>query len=254
MRTWISAGWLMAWLAVLGAPCPQSAEARPRAAAESLSRELPLNEGGRLTLQNSRGNIQISSWKENRLELRAETTAESHDELELVPLEIDAREDEIRIVSVYPVYAPELKVRVDYRLRVPREIDLKLVETVNGDIRISGVSGRAILRVDNGEIEVKGFYGYLKATSINGRIEAEVSRLDEASHVSLENYNHDISLRIPRNLKACWMVRTLNGFIESTKPFEILDDFGPKTVHVDERQQPVISLYSVNGDIRIEER
>ncbi len=224
------------------------------AADENLNRRLPLKYGGRLTLENTQGDIRISGWDEDEVELRAEISTDSEEDLSLVPVEIDAKDDEIRISSLYPVYAPKLKVKVDYRLRVPRETDLKLIKSMNGDISVSGVSGRAKVEVGNGEINVKEFTGFLKVTATNGKIEVEVSRINEAGHVELENYNGDISFRLPRNTKAYWLVKTMNGHIDSTIPFTIKDDFGPEVARLDGAEEPVINIYSINGDIRIEER
>jgi DUF4097 and DUF4098 domain-containing protein YvlB len=245
-------GWAVAGL--LLALCSNLPTAVAFAADENLTRRLPLKRGGRLTLENTQGDIRISSWDEDAVELRAEISSDSEEDLSLVPVEIDAKDDEIRITSTYPVYAPKLKVEVDYRLRVPREADLKLIKSVNGDIRISGVSGRACVETGNGEIQIKGFSGFLKGTSTNGKIEVEVSRINVAGHVALENYNGDISFKLPRNAKAYWLVKTMNGHIDSTVPFTIKDNFGPEVARYDEAEEPVIHIYSINGDIRIEER
>lgn len=221
---------------------------------ENLNRRLPLKSGGRLTIENTHGDIRISSWDENEVELRAEISSDSEEDRSLVPVEIDAKDDEIRISSLYPVYAPKLKVRVDYRLRVPRETDLKLIKSMNGDISVSGVSGRAKVEVGNGEINIKGFSGFLKTTATNGEIDVEVTRINEAGHVEIENYNGDISFMLPRSTNAYWLVKTMNGHIDSTIPFAIEDDFGPEVARLDGAEEPVIHIYSINGDIRIEER
>ncbi len=223
-------------------------------ASERLSRQFVLKKGGRLTVENTRGDIHISSWEEDAVELRAETTGNEGD-FELVPVEITARNDELNIRSVFPVYAPELKVRVDYRLRVPREVDLKWVKSVNGEVRVSGIRGRAVIEVDNGEISVKDFSGRLKAKTVNGKIEAEIFGVDRSHAVSLENYNGDISLRLPKRIKAHWIVRTLNGDIESDMRFPVQNNFGPQVVDfADGVAEPLIRAYSVNGNIHIARR
>ncbi len=221
---------------------------------ERLSRQFTLKSGGRLTLENTRGDIHISSWRGDGVELRAETTGDQ-EAIDLVPVEIKSREDELNIRSVFPVYAPELNVRVDYRLRVPIEIDLKLVKSINGNVNVSGVTGRAVIEDDNGEITVKGFSGILKATTVNGKIEAEVTRVTESDFIRLENFNGDISLRLPSQVQAHWVVRSLNGTIESNIRFPILNNFGPQVVDfADGVEEPLIRAYSVNGNIRIARR
>ena len=99
---------------------------------ETLRRNFILKSGGRIILENTRGDIRISSWEGERVQLTAEKSGDSEEEMEQVPIEITARKDELKITSLFPEYAPDLHVRVDYRLRVPAEIDLKLIKSING--------------------------------------------------------------------------------------------------------------------------
>jgi DUF4097 and DUF4098 domain-containing protein YvlB len=223
---------------------------------ETLRRRYDLKSGGRITLENTRGNIRISSWDQDRVELVAEKSGDSEEDMELVPIEIDSRDDELKITSLFPEYAPELYVRVNYRLRVPREVDLKLVSTINGEIEISGVSGRANLVTDHGPITVEGFSGILKAESLAyGEIDVELDKVDSSDHIVLQSINGVISIRIPKDVDAFWICRTLNGKIESDIPFNIKNNFGPHVAHhPNEDGEPLVRAYSVNGDIRIDQR
>lgn len=65
---------------------------------EALTRQLTLKRGGRLTLENTRGDIHITTWKGDRVEIKVQKTGISSEEMELVPVEIEAREDEIQIL------------------------------------------------------------------------------------------------------------------------------------------------------------
>lgn len=229
---------------------------------ETLTRQLTLKSGGRLTLENTRGDIHITTWKGDRVEIKVQKTGLSSEEMELVPVAIEAREDEIHITSVFPVYAPELKVRVDYRLRVPEVIDLKRIRCRSGEVEISDIRGTADIRVEKGDITVKDFTGILEVTTLVGSIKADVQRVSPGDFIKLKTFSGDISLRVPKRTKAHWVVRTLNGTIESKIPFEVHGDFGPQVVHdtiengsVDaEIDEPIIRAYSVMGNIRVTEK
>jgi hypothetical protein len=209
-----------------------------------------------VTIENTRGDILIRSWEQDRVQLIAEKKGGPKEDMDLVPVKITARDDELIITSLIPEYVPDLNVRVDYRLRVPEQVDLKLIKTTSGEIRVSDVSGRAILWTDNGNIKVEGFSGILDARSHTyGELDVELTDLSRNDHVNLENINGDVFLRLPKNADAFWIVRTLNGSIEAEIPFTIKNNFGPQVVHhPNDDGKALIRIYSVRSDIHIDER
>ena len=220
---------------------------------QTLTRQLTLQPGGRLTIDNSRGDIRIVTWSRGRVALKAEKTGSSKDDMDLVPIAIDARDDAIHVTSVFPVYAPELDVRVDYRLRVPESIELRRLRCVRGEVEVSHARGLARIDVQNGDIKVKKFAGVLEATTLVGGIEAELIRLTPDDFVKLEAFSGDISLTVPKRTKAHWVVRSMNGAIESEIPFEIRGQFGPEVVHEPSGvDAPIVRAESVMGNIRID--
>lgn len=222
---------------------------------ESLARQLPLRLGGRVTIANSRGNVSISSWTRDLVDVRIRKHADTDQDSAQVPIDIRARDDEIAFTSTTPVYAPNLSVTVDYQLRVPAEVDLRSIKTVRGSIAISDVTGRAVLDVQTGTITVKAFAGTLDATTVNGQIDATVTRVDPSDSVQLETFNGDILLNIPKALKAHFAARTLNGAIQAAPRFVIRNNFGPQSTHVPAGiDDPMIRLTSMNGSIHIVER
>ncbi len=236
----------------LPAPGPARMSAPPPESRDTVAKQLPLARGGRLTLDNSQGDIAIESWDRDAVDLRADRIADSAADLALAPVDIRSSPDHLAITSRVPPYAPDARVRVDYRLRVPAHIDLKLVKTDRGRVVITDITGRASVRVINGAVRVRGFAGVLDASTLNGEIDAVVARLDRGDFITLETFNGDILLRVPGGAKAHYALRTLNGTIDSSVPLPVLNNYGPHVAHDGNGvEDPLVRLTSVNGSLRV---
>jgi len=247
------------WLSValLGSLLLVAASARRPAAPtpdnrDTLSRQFPLQRGGRVTLETTQGDIIVQTWNRDLVDVRAERTADSDEDLALVPVDIRSAPDQLDISSRVPAYAPDLRVRVDYRLRVPAQADLKRIQTDRGRVEITNLAGRAIVRVVNGAFRLRGFSGILDASTVNGEIDAVVARVNPGDFIKLETYNGDIRLRLPDGLRAHYALRTFNGRIESDVPLTVRNTFGPEVVHeTNDVEEPLVRLTSVNGSISL---
>ena len=219
---------------------------------ETLAKQVPLARGGRLTIDNSLGDVTIQSWNRDEVELRAKKSADSAADLAELPIDIRALPDALTVTSRAPVYAPDLRVRVDYRLRVPPDTDIRLVKADRGRVVIEGVAGRAVVRVINGAVRIRGFAGVLDVTTVNGDIDTEVTRLARGDAITFDTYNGDITLRVPRGVKAHYALRTFNGTIDSNTPLTVLTNYGPSVAHESNGvEDPLVRLTSVNGTIHL---
>jgi hypothetical protein len=238
-------------LALVGAG-PTGTRFPPPESRTTLAKQLPLAHGGRLTLDNGLGDVTIEAWQRDLVDLRAEQTADTDQDLALVPIDVRSEPDSLAISSRAPAYAPRTRVRVDYRLRVPGDIDLRLVKADLGRVSIADISGRAIVRVLTGTVRVRGFAGYLDASTLNGEIDAALTRFDRGDFVTLETYNGDILLKLPGGAKAHYALRTFNGVIDSNVPLPVLTTYGPNVVHeAGGVEDPLVRLTSVNGSLHV---
>lgn len=242
---------ILAALALMGAGPTGASVPSPESRA-TLARQFPHVRGGRVTLDNGFGDVTIEAWNRDLVDLRADQIADTDADLALVPVDIKATPDSLTISSRAPRYAPDTRVRVDYRVRVPAETDLKLVKTDRGRVSITDVSGRAIVRVISGTVRVRGFAGYLDASTVNGEIDAALTRFDRGDFVAMDTYNGDILLRLPGGTKAHYELRTLNGVVDSNVPLPVLNSYGPHVAHEAGRvEDPLVRLTSVNGSLRV---
>ncbi len=256
----VSARCLFALIGAAGLVAPHAAArgvaGAPRAIApETTTREIPLERGGRVSVQTLRGDITIQAWTRPSIELKAVKTGDSASDLAAVPIDIRAAADEINIVSVATAGAPSVRTRVDYQLRVPADVDLKLVRTARGRVQIAGTSGRAVVQVENGAVRVTNFSGVLDAVTVNGEVDAAFARVDPNESIRIETFNGDILLRLPKAVSPHLQVRTLNGSVQSEFPITVEKVFGPQVAHdTGAPDAPFVSLVSVTGDIHISRR
>jgi DUF4097 and DUF4098 domain-containing protein YvlB len=82
-------------------------------------------------------------------------------------------------------------------ISVPAAVAATL-NTANGDISISGISGSASQSAANGNITIAGHTGEVTAECDNGIIECEISALGAADSVMLKAANGNITLHLPR--------------------------------------------------------
>ncbi|MGH9862907.1 MAG: hypothetical protein ACRD35_05725 [Candidatus Acidiferrales bacterium] len=191
--------------------------ALPAAAAslESWTTNYPLPAGGRISLANVQGSIWIEAWDRAEVELSVrKATAGTNERLAEVEVAVERGRDWLRIQTVYQGNAEP--VRVEYRLRVPRQVRLEELRTVNGDVVVRDVEGVVEARTLNGHIEETGVVGSVAAHSVNGNITVALRRLPEPTgRLVMETINGDLRLLLPASSQADLEMSTVAGQIES---------------------------------------
>jgi DUF4097 and DUF4098 domain-containing protein YvlB len=222
-----------------------------------------VNPGARVSLENINGDIDISGTTGNIVHLVAHKKAgkqEYMDELEVV---VDADSDYIRIETRHPKsegswfkWGNDSSGSVSYELRVPADINLDTISTVNGDVTITSVGGQVKAETVNGSLGANGLAGDVNLETVNGGIKAEFDELGAGQRVSAEAVNGKIVLLVPANARARVEAETVNGSIDA-------DDFGlePEKGFVGRDLSGEIgdgdariSLDTVNGSIRISKK
>ena len=130
----------------------------------------PLKPGGRVSIENFNGSIEISSWTENSVEINGTKYAPTPEQLSALKIEVSAQPDTIYIRTVRPSERRG-NMGARYVIRVPRQTQLDRVSSTNGPIRVWGVEGPARLRTTNGSVRAENMRGTLDAQTSNGGIE-----------------------------------------------------------------------------------
>jgi len=195
---------------------------------EEVNMSFRLNPGGRISLENINGDVTVTGGSGDAVELTALKKANSQKYLDGIEILVDASEDAIRIDTKHPNsdgfwnWGNDGGGGVTYTLSVPAHVNLDTIESVNGDIRISGVLGIVKAETVNGGIEATDLSDNARLETVNGTVEAEFSSLTGGQRVDCETVNGKISIALPANADASISAETVNGGIDG-------GDFGLET-------------------------
>lgn len=183
-----------------------------KAEAATETRVLPLASGSGLKVKNVNGFIRMEAWDREEVQFVGEFKPSTKDEQVKVVVETGPGSMEIR--GEYPkktgggnYSGPQCKMT----LKVPRRVAPSL-ETVNGDITLSGTEGKAVLSTVNGGIRASHLTEALKAETVNGSITLEESK----GSLSLQTVNGSIKGSGLDGQGQGIKAQTVNGSIQLT--------------------------------------
>ena len=216
----------------------------------------PLADGGRVSLENVNGDVTIEAWDQDEVSIEAVKRGRSQEALDDVEIEIDAREDRIRIETRYRQRergGRRDSASVDYTIFVPRGAELDEIELVNGSLSLEGMSGDVAASLVNGEVTARGLTGNVEISSVNGEMEVSLDELDSDRSISLSSVNGALELAMPGYVDADVEATTVHG--------DIRNDFGldvDRSGFVGQRLRGTlggggarIRLSNVNGSIEL---
>jgi DUF4097 and DUF4098 domain-containing protein YvlB len=186
-----------------------------------------LDDGGRFSISNVNGSISVTGGSGNEVEIVATKKADNQKELDEIEIEISHSANEIVVEtelgnskSWYSRSSNSGQVK--YEIIVPVSTLLDSVETVNGDVTISGVSGEVAAESVNGSLNISDLVGDVSLSTVNGSIDAEFSQLEGQQTVKAETVNGRVTIHLPKNADVRVSADTLNGSINGR-------DFGLET-------------------------
>lgn len=134
------------------------------------TRSVHLASGSTLKVKNVNGFIHVEAWDREEVQFTGEFKPSSRDEQVKVVLESGKNSLEIR--GEYPKHESWGSYRgpqCQMTLKVPRQVAATL-ESVNGEVVLSGTHGPASLTTINGGVRAADLGDALKATTVNGAI------------------------------------------------------------------------------------
>jgi hypothetical protein len=239
----------------------------------------------RLEIDNVFGSIEVSGADRGDIELIALKTsrAESSEDLkkaeEEVRLDISQERNDVSVYVDGPFRCrdrrkrassrPNYQVQYDFKVSVPREIDVYIKTVTNGKLSVANVVGNMEVRNVNGGVEITGAAGPVSAETVNGEVKV-LFRSAPQEACSFKTVSGRLDLFFPENLKADFRLKTFNGEVYSDFPVTRLPSLPPTQkreggtfvyrsdrffgVRVGGPGGPEIKLDTFNGDIFINKK
>ncbi|MCI0402098.1 MAG: hypothetical protein L0212_01060 [Acidobacteria bacterium] len=236
---------------VLAAALLAPAAAEARVMEEKIwSASYPLEPGGRVQVANVQGSITVEGWDRAEVEVTAVQRAGAMEGSEPA-VGVERGPDWISLRTLYPADGTN-PVQLDYYLRVPRQVQLDELLTVNGQVRVRDIEGRVAARTLNGDIEQERISGRVTARALNGSIRLALRALPGGNaELSLETVNGDLLVLLPPRANADLELSTVAGRIENPlveRAAEAGDNVRRTRLG---RGGPTLKLRTVRGNIRI---
>ena len=132
----------------------------------------PLKPGGRVTVENFNGSIEISGSDQDNVDVSGTKYAGTQELLDRLKIEVVKSGDGVEIRTVRPSERHG-NMGAKYVIRVPRNVQLDRISSSNGSIHITDVDGAALVRTSNGGVYATNLKGNVDASTSNGTIEVE---------------------------------------------------------------------------------
>ena len=186
-----------------------------------------LDKGGRFSISNVNGSITVTGGKGDKVEIVAIKKADNQDDLDEIEIEISHSSSEIVVETELGESNSWFSHgnnsgQVTYDVIVPASSMLDSVETVNGDVNISGVSGKVVAESVNGDLEISDLEGDVALSTVNGGVDADFTKCDGDQSIKAETVNGRVTITLPEDADVQVSADTLNGGINGR-------DFGLET-------------------------
>ncbi len=185
-----------------------------------------LDDGGRFSISNVNGSITITGGSGNTVEIVATKKAKNQKDLDEIEIETSYSASEIVVETELGDsdgwFSHGSSGQVKYVITVPSGTMLDSVETVNGDVAISGVTGKVVAESVNGDLEIVGLEGDARLSTVNGGINAGFEKCEGEQSIKAETVNGRVTIVLPEDADVQVSADTLNGGINGR-------DFGLET-------------------------
>ena len=239
-----------------------------------------------LEVDNVFGSIEVTGGEGNQVQLVVNKTifAESKDRMETakkeVTLDITDQPDFLKFYVNGPFRCNcndgcegnrgdrGYRVRMDFQLQVPRNIEVKLKTVNSGNVHVQDVTGNFSVHNVNGRIEMLNVAGSGTAKTVNGPVKVTF-RENPRENSDFGTINGNVELYFVRGLAGDFRFKTMNGAVYSDFEMTSLpaqpvssERHGTKFVFHSDRFTggrigsggPEIKAENLNGDIRVLER
>ena len=220
---------------------------------QEFHRTVSLPSNGRVSLANVNGDVEITGWDRNEVQIDAVKRARDQQRLDEAQIEVEAGSDYVKIHTQYPHSRTNNNpASVHYTLHVPQNAQLDRISLVNGALTVQKVTGEVDASLVNGKAHISDLSGEASISTVNGSIEANYASLNNVREIKLKSVNGSVELGLPGSPNADVKASTINGSIKSDFPLTVQGSFvGHNLTGTLGSGGTRIELSNVNGSIHI---
>ncbi len=244
------------------------AQSNAQSSREHISKEISLPSAPNNTVievYNLLGSVRVEGYSGNKILLEIDKTVSAKKEADVelgnkeFELGIDTRQDTIVIYTKAPYDTRPSRgkkhdkdnrihytIKLDYVIKVPRNVSLRLSTINDGKIEVTNVSGKLKINNINGSINVNNASSQTDLHTINGDIDVSYAVAPAASS-SCHTLNGTINATYPGDLSADIKLKSMNGNFYTDFPNA---EVAPQTV-VKKNSSDSGTTYKLNKDTHL---
>lgn len=216
--------------------------------------EQTVGAGGMVTVDaRKNGGISMKGWDRNEVLVRSriQTSAPTQAEADAMAKQIRVNTGGLKIFAEGPEMRENHHWSVSYEIFVPRQSDLSL-QTYNGGLVISEVSGRIEFTALNGGVVLKGIGGNVKGSTTNGGLVVELSGDRwQGEALDVRTTNGGIVMSVPENYSAQLETGTVNGNLSVDFPVTVQGRITRELAVSLGGGGPTVRAMTTNGGVKI---
>lgn len=220
---------------------------------QEFHKTVSLSGNGTVNLGNINGNVDISGWNKNEVQIDAIKTASDQQKLDNINIDVNATSNSVEIKTRYPKGTNNNPGGVHYTLHVPQNARIDKVDLVNGSLTVQKITGEVNASLVNGKVQASDLTGTADLATVNGAIDATYNSLKNVHEIKLKSVNGTITLTLPPSPNADVDASVTNGSISTGFPLTVKGRFVGKSMSGTLGSGGVhIELNNVNGSIKLQ--
>ena len=217
------AGLMLASGACVIAVVDRTSEGQAWPLQDEVHKSLDLKSGGAVALENIEGDIEISGWEEQKVDIVAYRSRELPPKAGLYFMSQRMSFPDIRAVKTGDTVSikteregyQESESVVHYILKVPRSVRLENIDDGRGNILISDLYGQAVVKLKEGRLAVENYSGSMDISLEKGGVEAELLDPRPGDVISIKVERGDIIVYLEPEIGALFSLEAPGGDISS---------------------------------------
>ncbi len=221
---------------------------------QEFHKTVPLNADGRVSLNNINGDVEITGWNKNEVQIDAVKTARDQQRLDEAQIEVNGSGNSVEIETHYPShhFSNNNPASVHYTLHVPQNARIDKIDLVNGALTLEKLSGEIKTNLVNGKLRASDLAGSADLATVNGSVDATYTSLNNVREIKLQSVNGSVELLLPQSPNAEVEASTVNGSISTDFPLTVKGRWIGKNMSGTLGSGGVkIELNNVNGSIHV---